>query len=235
MLPWIQAHMNEIMGVDNTGAILFLPSSKDPRPVIQIVSSNPEQVNSSVLETKLSDDETFSGLFIIEVSSGAVSQSMNPHALRDPYQERPSCGASIGVDKFAEKSQTFGAYVYLEREGCQGRVYGLTCHHILQDFSVTERNNGVRDGILGDCEVRLLQPSLGHARFVQRQKSSSLSDSSRVLNGQLKDCEIQVGSFGKVTCSSGYRMEEYESFPDKSRQVWLRKKNPCQILLTIED
>jgi len=92
-------------------------------------------------------------------------------------------------------------------------------HHILQDFSVTERNNGVRDGILGDCEVRLLQPSLGHARFVQRQKSSSLSDSSRGLNRQLKDCEIQVGSFGKVTCSSGYRMEEYESFPDKSRQV----------------
>jgi len=226
LLPWIQIHLNEIFGVGNTGAILFLPSSKDPRPVIQIISSNPEKANCSVLETKLSDDDAFSGLFVVEVSAGTVSQSMNAHALLDPYQERPTCGASIGVAQFPDSGQTFGGYVYLEREheGCQGKVYGLTCHHMLQDFSTAESNDGVRNGILGDREVRLLQPSLGHARFVQKLKSPSLPDSGRALNRQLKDYEARVGSFGKVICSSGYRLEEYDCSSNKCRQVCLRKE-----------
>jgi len=205
LLPWINVHMKDIIGEENTGIIEFLPSAEDPRPVIRIIAEDSVKVNSSLLNSKLEDDEATRGLYMIEVFQGDVRRSVNSEAYTNLpgnlYQKRPSHGASLGIANIPERqhlSETLGGYICLEYPGHQ-KIYGLTCHHMLKDYSNTGDNSGVKNG-----EVMLCQPAIGHAKAVLQRNSINCTDDHSALCPEF---------FGRVTCSSGYKLREYEGIP----------------------
>jgi hypothetical protein len=205
LLPWTNIHMEEIIGGKNTGIIEFLPSAEDPRPVIRIIAENSAKVNSSLLMSKLENNEATRGLFIIDTFQGVVLRSVLSEAYANlpgnPYQKRPSHGASLGIANIPERqklSETLGGYICLEYPGHQ-KIYGLTCHHMLKDYSNTGDNSGMKNE-----EVKLCQPAIGHAEAFLQRNSINCTDDQSALCPEF---------FGRVTCSSGYKLREYEGIP----------------------
>ncbi|KAF8246809.1 hypothetical protein K440DRAFT_661897 [Wilcoxina mikolae CBS 423.85] len=205
LLPWINLHMREIIGQENTGVIEFLPSADDPRPVIRIIAENLAKVNRSLLKSKLEDDEATRGMFMVETFSGHVCRSLTSEAYArlpgNPYQKRPSHGASLGIVNIPGRqhlSETLGGYICLVLDGCW-QIYGLTCHHMLKDYSTTGDNSGVGIG-----EVMLCQPSLGHLKNFLLQNIMFFIENP---------CELSLEYFGRVICSSGYSRRKYERIP----------------------
>lgn len=211
LLPWTNIHIEGIIGGKNTGIIEFLPSAEDPRPVIRIIAENPAKVNSSLLKSKLENNEATRGLFIINIFQGVVLRSVLSEAYANlpgnPYQKRPSHGASLGIANVSERqhlSETFGGYIRLEYRGHR-KIYGLTCHHMLKDYS----NTGDNSGVINE-KIILCQPAIDHAKSFLRRNAIDCTGNPSALDPD---------NFGRVICSSGYSMRKYERIPKLAQSL----------------
>jgi hypothetical protein len=239
LLPWIQAHMKEIIGEGTTGGVNFLPTAKDPRPIIHVFASRVDTATTGeFLKQKIANDERLRGRFDVEVRQGSVTRS-NPR-MSSPFQRHPTCGADIGIHGRSELqavSQTFGGYICFEFDGFY-ETYGLACHHLLQDRSSSHaENEGVQNGLLNGCQFDVCQPSFARATaFDQQRVNIQPSQHEGVQNGLLDGCQFDVcqpsfaratafdqqrvniqpsqrtriQKFGSVVWSSGYRTKTYK-------------------------
>jgi hypothetical protein len=203
ILPWINEHMTEIIGEGNTGAIDFLPTSENPRPIIRIFASNTDFANSNILQQKLASEKRLQGWFEVELLQGGPQRSV--------HQDRPGPGAPIGISNIPSlqySMQTFGGYICLEHDGFTMK-YGLACHHMLGDPPVA--NSGVRDGMLNSKVFLTCQPPIGLADL-HNDREKKRGTHSYVIPEE----------FGEIACSSGYGTKAYESIrqlASKSHQV----------------
>ncbi|KAA8915018.1 hypothetical protein FN846DRAFT_3234 [Sphaerosporella brunnea] len=206
ILPWIYDHMEEIIGEGNTGGVNFMPTAKDPRPIIRIFASHTKPDTGQILRQKIAEDENLKGRFILKVEEGSVQRSCPRE------RPKPTCGADIGICEQAalrDFSLTFGGYICLEFEDSPDAIYGLSCHHLVQaePSSSPQKNEGVKDGLFNGKEFLVCQPSV--ARGMQD-----------FLNGRSRKSGVK--KFGRVAFSSGYQTKSYENIaqlPNASHEV----------------
>ena len=76
------------------------------------------------------------GDVLVEFRSGKLVRYMDfellAGPLKLPYRRQPQLGGSVGPAHNNHVSGTFGGYVELVGNNGSGKVYGLTCHHVLR-------------------------------------------------------------------------------------------------------
>jgi hypothetical protein len=195
LLPWITRSMKDIIGSTNTGSIQFTPLAENPSPVVVIVVSKPDLVETSILEEILYSIyyEENQLQFGLKVVMGKISRSS---AIPGPYRQYASMGASIGIENNPSRSdysQTLGGFVIVKDGQRNIKYLGLTCHQIIQEYSTDGRDNiGVVKGRMNGREIKFCQPVIGHAEAYANHCCAAAS--------------VRYWSLGRVESSSDYRI-----------------------------
>ncbi|KAI5816549.1 hypothetical protein BZA77DRAFT_353784 [Pyronema omphalodes] len=227
VLPWAFSNFDNIMGNENIGTIELHMLGREREPTIWIVAGDITKVDRDFLELGLS---RFGVSFATKIDKGGPKRSGNNRTQGIPwppangqFQQRPTCGASIGV---GDNTASFGGLIQL-RTTSGWTTFGITCHHFLEERARETTCAGVVNGLLGKRSYEVLQPSKHHITYDLKcmkygysnlspvDESSLSEDEKQYRNVRMekmskniarleKICESRESYFGKVKFSSGY-------------------------------
>ena len=159
--PWFFSNFDQILGPKNPGSIDFLMVDRE-FPTICITASNTALVDRRPIDQK--PQEVSPNIpFQVEIRCGTPARTghassgssiSHPWPAGNPsYSQIPYPGCSIGVENTGNTASFGGFIQILHTPNSRPQLYGLTCHHLLEDrptppssfprFTITPRDVAV--------------------------------------------------------------------------------------------
>jgi hypothetical protein len=170
VLPWVCGNSQRILGGANPGGIEY--HVLESGPTVYVTVQDITKVDKDFLEHGIQSlcdqyarDHNVSVNFEVKIEQGDVQRTGDHNEPREcpwppnngHFQPVPSCGACIGMGNHTTAS--LGGLIELEF-GHGWEVFGLTCHHLLEDNIEGETGPGVKHGLLRGERVKpTFQPS----------------------------------------------------------------------------